>query len=189
LIAEFETLESYWSSVEAQLNKNLLEAEGIPAFLYGESTSNTMSHIATATGGVRLQVHRSDLPRAMEILQATRENHERLWESDPHQDLESGDMTSQSQALDPKTKLELATNDGSESSELDSSETDGVTTTEAEVEGETDDDEGDEDSSNGLLSNLRSIRSLIIVPMIAWPLFAAIFIVVAILNWLVSLLM
>ncbi|MDB5386498.1 MAG: putative prokaryotic signal transducing protein [Planctomycetaceae bacterium] len=68
-----ETLESYWSAEAAQLNKNLLEAEGIPCFLQGVVTSSTLWHLANASGGVRLQVPQSELHRAASVLQAFRQ--------------------------------------------------------------------------------------------------------------------
>jgi hypothetical protein len=63
----FVTVASYAFTPEAQIAKNLLEAEGIPAFLVGELAANAMTG---AMGEARLQVREEDAPRAVSLLAA-----------------------------------------------------------------------------------------------------------------------
>src|SRR5947209_2576738 len=51
---------SYASTPEAQMAKNLLEAEGIPAFLAGELSANVLTGVMGVSGEVRLQVRAED---------------------------------------------------------------------------------------------------------------------------------
>jgi Putative prokaryotic signal transducing protein len=59
------TVASYASALEAQMAKNLLEAEGIPAFLAGEMTAEALSGISSEA---HLQVRDRDARRAASIL-------------------------------------------------------------------------------------------------------------------------
>lgn len=155
---DFETLESYWSPEEAHLNKNILEAEGIQCFLQGETASTTLWHLANASGGVRLQVPRSELSRASSILQALRQYDMRI---ESQQELESVDYSLPLEMKDgPKLK------DESTPFEHESE------TGEFGPENEEDSDETDQYQSAGLLQNFHSIRSLILFPFLMGPVFA-----------------
>jgi hypothetical protein len=63
----FVTVASYAYTPEAQMAKNLLEAEGIRAFLAGEETANALTGLA---GEALLQVHAEDAARAVSLLAA-----------------------------------------------------------------------------------------------------------------------
>jgi hypothetical protein len=63
----FVTVASYTYTPEAQLARNLLESEGIPAFLSGELAADALTGLA---GEARLQVREQDAPRATSILAA-----------------------------------------------------------------------------------------------------------------------
>jgi hypothetical protein len=59
------TVASYHFPLEAQMAKNLLEAQGIPAFLGSEMTAETLSGLGDE---VHLQVHEKDARRATGLL-------------------------------------------------------------------------------------------------------------------------
>ncbi len=59
------TIASFAFTPEAQLAKNLLESEGIPAFLAGELAAEAL---ASAAGEARLQVRAQDAQRAVSLL-------------------------------------------------------------------------------------------------------------------------
>jgi len=61
------TIRRYIDLSQAELDKSLLEAEGIRAFIPDESSVSTMG-FATALGGVRLQVADEDRERAQQLL-------------------------------------------------------------------------------------------------------------------------
>jgi hypothetical protein len=64
----FVTIASYASTPEAEMAKNLLETEGIAAFLAGEMTASTLTAFAGAAAEVRLQVREEDAARAVSLL-------------------------------------------------------------------------------------------------------------------------
>jgi hypothetical protein len=66
----FVTIASYAWPPEAQLAKNLLESEGIAAFLAGEEAATTLTRLAGPASEVRLQVREEDAPRAVSLLAA-----------------------------------------------------------------------------------------------------------------------
>jgi hypothetical protein len=82
----FVTVASYAHTPEAQMARNLLEAEGIPAFLAGEMTANALTGFA---GEAHLQVHEQDAPRAVSLLAAVaaRASLEPDWEAQAEQGL------------------------------------------------------------------------------------------------------
>jgi hypothetical protein len=57
--------------VAAQLLRGRLEAEGIECFLPDEYMATQAWHLHGAIGGIRVQVHRADLERGKEILNAS----------------------------------------------------------------------------------------------------------------------
>ena len=61
----FVTVASFAFTPEAQMAKNLLEAEGIPAFLAGELAANVLTN---AAGEAHLQVREQDAQRAVRLL-------------------------------------------------------------------------------------------------------------------------
>ncbi len=63
----FVTVASYAWTPEAQIAKNLLESEGIPAFVAGEQVANVFSGVV---GEAQLQVREEDAPRAVSLLAA-----------------------------------------------------------------------------------------------------------------------
>lgn len=64
---EFYTIGAFEYVADVQVIKGKLESEGIPVFLRDENTLNTDPLISSAIGGVKLQVHRRDKERALEI--------------------------------------------------------------------------------------------------------------------------
>lgn len=64
------TVATFGSPAEATLARGRLEEQGIAAFLQGAETGTTLWHVGTALGGVKLQVARSDLARAKELLES-----------------------------------------------------------------------------------------------------------------------
>src|SRR5437763_1072174 len=61
----FVTVASYAFTPEAQMAKNLLESEGIPVFLAGEMTAETLMGLGDE---VHLQVREQDARRAVSLL-------------------------------------------------------------------------------------------------------------------------
>src|SRR4051794_31664637 len=59
------TVASYTFAPEAQMARNLLEAEGVPAFLAGEMTAEVLVGVGDE---VHLQVREQDARRAVSIL-------------------------------------------------------------------------------------------------------------------------
>lgn len=64
----FVTVATYNNSLEANLAKQLLEAEGISCYLANESTVDLAWHLTVAVGWIKLQVHESDVAQAKFIL-------------------------------------------------------------------------------------------------------------------------
>jgi hypothetical protein len=61
-------LTSFGSVEEAHMAKNALEAEGLHAFLDGETSVGNLWHLGAAMGGVKLMVPEDEIARAQEIL-------------------------------------------------------------------------------------------------------------------------
>ena len=70
---KFLTVATFDTPFQASLAKNRLEAEGIAAYLLGESTVGWFWYLSNAVGGIKLQVAEADLERAGEILAAARD--------------------------------------------------------------------------------------------------------------------
>src|SRR5262249_26058835 len=64
------TVATFDTPIKAELAKNRLEEEGIPAFLGDEQTVGIRWHLGTALGGVKLQVSDEFADRAVAILEA-----------------------------------------------------------------------------------------------------------------------
>lgn len=62
-----EAIQSFWSTQEAYLAKNRLEAEGIRSFLSDESVT-ALGVYTIGIGGIKLLVNQADAERASEIL-------------------------------------------------------------------------------------------------------------------------
>jgi hypothetical protein len=62
------TVASFPDVAEAELARERLETEGIRAFVVGAQTAGVMPYLASASGGVRVQVAPKDIERATEIL-------------------------------------------------------------------------------------------------------------------------
>jgi hypothetical protein len=65
---ELVTVATFSDAPEADLARQRLELEGIPAFVMDAQTAGVMPYLAGAMGGVRVQVEPKDLQRAKEIL-------------------------------------------------------------------------------------------------------------------------
>ncbi|WP_394847779.1 DUF2007 domain-containing protein [Pendulispora brunnea] len=59
---------SFRTAPEAELAKELLENEGISAFLGNEMAAGLMPFLTPDLGGITLQVQQKDVPRAREVL-------------------------------------------------------------------------------------------------------------------------
>jgi hypothetical protein len=73
---EWVTLRTCVWGHEADLLRSVLAGSGIESFIPDESMGSLRPHLLLGTGGVRLQVHASDLERATEILNAVDEGRE-----------------------------------------------------------------------------------------------------------------
>jgi hypothetical protein len=78
----FVTVATFPTSIEANLAKQLLEAEGIRAYLANESTVDLAWHLTVAVGWVKLQVHQSDAALAQLILQSSNLDDKSISEAD-----------------------------------------------------------------------------------------------------------
>jgi hypothetical protein len=72
------TIASFAFTPEAEMAKNLLETEGIPAFLAGELSANLLNN---AAGEVQLQVRAQDAQRAVAVLAAAEATLDDDWET------------------------------------------------------------------------------------------------------------
>lgn len=70
------TVASYPNPQEASLAKDALLGEGIAAYITGAETVNTLWHVGSALGGVKLQVAQDDVQRAEEVLNQSVEKRE-----------------------------------------------------------------------------------------------------------------
>ncbi|OKH49791.1 hypothetical protein NIES2101_20375 [Calothrix sp. HK-06] len=71
------TIATFGNSVEASLAQQLLEAEGIPAFLMDDNTAGVAWHLTIALGWIKLKVMQADVDNAIDILTAV-DLHENL---------------------------------------------------------------------------------------------------------------
>jgi Putative prokaryotic signal transducing protein len=67
---ELVTVASFADVAEAELARERLDLEGIPAFAIGAQTAGVMPFLAGSSGRVRLQVAPEDVERAKEILES-----------------------------------------------------------------------------------------------------------------------
>ena len=67
------TVATFTSLAESNIARNLLDEEGIPAFLADETTVAMAWHLTTAVGGVKLQVPNSQKEEAISALKAAQE--------------------------------------------------------------------------------------------------------------------
>lgn len=66
---ELVTIAKFGSSQDAQLRKGILEGQGIRAFVADDVTTMMLWYVGTALGGAKLQVARTDVARASQVLQ------------------------------------------------------------------------------------------------------------------------
>ena len=88
------TIATFGEPTEANIVRSRLEADGIRAWLADEATVGVAWHLATAVGGIKLQVAEADVGRAVAVLEASRsasitEDERQSGRGDDH--LESGD--------------------------------------------------------------------------------------------------
>lgn len=69
------TVATFGNPLSANLARNLLQDEGITAFVADENTTGTVWYLSNALGWVKLQVAEVDAPRARELLKATPAEH------------------------------------------------------------------------------------------------------------------
>src|SRR5688500_8473440 len=62
------TIATYWDSTEANISRNLLRTEEIPAFLENEAFVQVTGLYANASGGIKLKVGEGDVERALALL-------------------------------------------------------------------------------------------------------------------------
>ena len=62
------TIATYWNSTEANISRNLLRTEEIPAFLENEAFVQVTGLYANASGGIKLKVDQGDVDRALALL-------------------------------------------------------------------------------------------------------------------------
>ena len=62
------TIATYWDSTEANISRNLLRTEEIPAFLENETFVQVTGLYANASGGIKLKVSEGDVERALNLL-------------------------------------------------------------------------------------------------------------------------
>ncbi len=84
----FVTVATYNNSIEANLAKQLLETEGIRAYLANESTVDMAWHLTVAVGWIKLQVHQSDAVLAKSILESSILDEQSVSEADESTALE-----------------------------------------------------------------------------------------------------
>jgi hypothetical protein len=79
----------FGDTVEAEMAKNRLEAEGIPAFLGSEATGGLFAGLGHAFGGIALHVREVDWERAARLLQEIEDKSEEN-EGPPEEEVELG---------------------------------------------------------------------------------------------------
>ncbi|MBW4563207.1 MAG: DUF2007 domain-containing protein [Mojavia pulchra JT2-VF2] len=78
----FVTVATFNNSIEANLAKQLLDAEGIRSYLANESTVDLAWHLTVAVGWIKLQVHESDAALAKSILESGNLDNQPVSEAD-----------------------------------------------------------------------------------------------------------
>lgn len=78
------TIAAFTTPLEAHMVRSLLESEGIESLVFNEQIASVHLPLATATGGVQVQVLESDAERARAILarNMTGEEAEAQWSED-----------------------------------------------------------------------------------------------------------
>lgn len=71
MVNNFVTVATFINSVEANLAKQRLEAEGIRCYLADESIVELAWHLSVAFGWIKLRVHQQDVELAKSILTST----------------------------------------------------------------------------------------------------------------------
>lgn len=100
------TITAYNSTPEAQLAKNLLESEGIPAFLTDDATAD-MLHLTSPFGEAKIQVAQENVERALAILHAAEQHHaEAGAEEDEGPDVEGPEVDPDDVPADAPEKTE-----------------------------------------------------------------------------------
>lgn len=74
---------SYTTPIEAHLSRGRLEAEGVPAFVCHEQHVGAIWMYSIALGGAKVYVHRNDLARARDIVEAHNRGDFALEDEDP----------------------------------------------------------------------------------------------------------
>lgn len=69
---ELITINSYSEPLEAHIVKGRLEAEGIPTYIAHEHHISVAWYLSNALGGVKIQVHKQDYKKAINILKSLR---------------------------------------------------------------------------------------------------------------------
>ncbi|NUQ78235.1 MAG: DUF2007 domain-containing protein [Polyangiaceae bacterium] len=72
-MTELVTVATFGEVLEAQMCRSTLAAGGVRAFVADEHLSTLNPHYVGAASGIRVQVRRVDVPRALEILKAASE--------------------------------------------------------------------------------------------------------------------
>ncbi|PHR93849.1 MAG: hypothetical protein COA78_32620 [Blastopirellula sp.] len=87
---ELVILETFNTPIEASVVRGMLESEGIRVFLADEATVGIAWHLGTAVGGIKLQVAKEDVERAIALLDTEEpiDIAEEDWQAD---ELEEGD--------------------------------------------------------------------------------------------------
>lgn len=67
-MSEFVTLGKFFNGIEAHQIKNLLDQEHIQCLIQNEISSQVYNFHTPSDGGVLIKVHRSDLQKALSIL-------------------------------------------------------------------------------------------------------------------------
>ena len=85
---DFETVARSYTPTDMHILRGRLEADGIRAFVIDDNINQTNSLLAVATGGVRLQVARSQAPEALRIIAEVKAG-ERVLDDSPATDTAS----------------------------------------------------------------------------------------------------
>ncbi|MCH9611356.1 MAG: DUF2007 domain-containing protein [Chlamydiae bacterium] len=65
---EFVSVHRAYDTIEAELVRGLLGAEGIPSFTKGDNAGGSLSYL-TNTSGIEILVNKDDAQRAQQIIQ------------------------------------------------------------------------------------------------------------------------
>ena len=67
-MSELVCIKTYNSRLEAEMEKNFLESEGIDAILSADDAGGMRPDLLWGTGGVRLLIRKEDTVKALQIL-------------------------------------------------------------------------------------------------------------------------